>query len=90
MKHRIAIGSVYAAVGAWQSRWQVREIIEKPGYPDHVRLQSLSEAGDERLIAVAALLDRSKFVLESAPQPEPGSQDAPPGTGGPQDPDRTG
>lgn len=85
MKHRIEVGSVFASVSAWGSRWKVTEIIEKPGYPDHVRIQSLTEPGDHRLLAVAALLDRSKFVPESgqqdgaaAPGPESGEDDLPP------------
>lgn len=59
---RPAIGNRYASADAWQTRWEVVEIVEKPGYPSHVRLRSLRDPADFRLIAVAALLDRARFV----------------------------
>lgn len=61
MSHPVAVGNIYESVGAWKSRWQVKQVIEKPGYPTHARLISTENRMESKLIAIAALQDRSKF-----------------------------
>jgi hypothetical protein len=57
----VQIGAIFESVGGARHRWEVTEIIEKPGHPLHVRLTSLRSANDVRLFAAAALADRTRF-----------------------------
>lgn len=68
-RQAVQIGSVYESVGGGRQRWEVSEIIEKPGHPTHVRLTSLRSAKDVRLFAAVALADRTRFRPLSEREP---------------------
>jgi len=68
-RQAVQIGTVYESVGGLRQRWEVSEIIEKPGHPTHVRLTSLRATKDVRLFAAAALGDRTRFRPLSEREP---------------------